>query len=243
MNRRLQGKVAIMTGASRGIGRAISVALAGEGATVVLSGRIEADLAETALRVKEAGGVPQIVTTELADEQSIKNLVTTTAKSFGRLDILINNAGITHSAPLDETRTEDLDRCWTVNARAPFILCREALPLLKKAERATIVNISSVVGVKGYPLQSAYTASKHALRGMSIALAEELRGSNVRVHVICPGGVDTEMVSRVRPDINKDELIGPDEVGELVLYLVTHRGNAVVDELHIRRATSSPWFG
>ncbi len=243
MNRRLQGKVAIMTGASRGIGRAISVALAGEGATVVLSGRIEADLAETALRVKEAGGVPQIVTTELADEQSIKNLVTTTAKSFGRLDILINNAGITHSAPLDETRTEDLDRCWTVNARAPFLLCREALPLLKRAERATIVNISSVVGVKGYPLQSAYTASKHALRGMSIALAEELRGSSVRVHVICPGGVDTEMVSRVRPDINKDELIGPDEVAELVLYLVTHRGNAVVDELHIRRATSSPWFG
>ncbi len=243
MNRRLQGKVAIMTGGSRGIGRAISVALAGEGAMVVLSGRIEADLAETALRVKEAGGVPQIVTTELADEQSIKNLVTTTAKSFGRLDILINNAGITHSAPLDETRTEDLDRCWTVNARAPFLLCREALPLLKRAERATIVNISSVVGVKGYPLQSAYTASKHALRGMSIALAEELRGSSVRVHVICPGGVDTEMVSRVRPDINKDELIGPDEVAELVLYLVTHRGNAVVDELHIRRATSSPWFG
>ncbi len=243
MSKRLQDKVAIVTGASRGIGRAISVALAGEGATVVLSGRVEADLTETALRVKEAGGVPEMITTELADEQSIKNLVATTFKCFGRLDILINNAGITHSAPLDETRTEDLDRCWTVNARAPFILCREALPLLKKAERATIVNISSVVGVKGYPLQSAYTASKHALRGMSIALAEELRGSNVRVHVICPGGVDTEMVSRVRPDINKDELIGPDEVAELVLYLVMHRGNAVIDELHIRRATSSPWFG
>lgn len=243
MGRQLEKKVAIVTGASRGIGRAIGVALAGEGATVVLSGRVEADLTETALRVKEAGGVPEMITTELADEQSIKNLVATTFKCFGRLDILINNAGITHSAPLDETRTEDLDRCWTVNARAPFILCREALPLLKKAERATIVNISSVVGVKGYPLQSAYTASKHALRGMSIALAEELRGSNVRVHVICPGGVDTEMVSRVRPDINKDELIGPDEVAELVLYLVAHRGNAVVDELHIRRATSSPWFG
>lgn len=243
MSKRLQDNIAIVTGASRGIGRAISVALAGEGATVVLSGRIEADLAETALRVKEAGGLAEIITTELADEQSIKSLVATTSKCFGRLDILINNAGITHSAPLGETRTEDLDRCWTVNARAPFILCREALPFLKKAERATIVNISSVVGVKGYPLQSAYTASKHALRGMSIALAEELRGSNVRVHVICPGGVDTEMVSRVRPDINKDELIGPGEVAELVLYLVTHQGNGVVDELHIRRATSSPWFG
>ncbi len=238
----LTDKVAIVTGASRGIGRAISVALGAEAATVVLAARVEADLAETALRVRSAGGVPEIVITELADEGSIKSLFATTSKCFGRLDILINNAGITHSAPLDQTRTEDLDRCWAINARAPFILCREALPLLKQAERGTIVNISSVVGVKGYPLQSAYTASKHALRGMSISLAEELRGSNVRVHVICPGGVDTEMVGRVRPDINKDELIGPDEIAELVVYLVTHRGNAVVDEIHVRRATSSPWF-
>jgi len=181
--------------------------------------------------------------TELAEEQSIRNLVRVTAERFGRLDILVNNAGITHSARLEETRTEDLDRCWTINARAPFLLCREALPLLRRSEAATIVNVSSVVGVKGYPLQSAYTASKHALRGMSIALAEELRGTSIRVHVICPGAVDTGMVGQVRPDIRREDLIGPDEVAELVLYLVTHRGNAVVDELHLRRAAAAPWFG
>ncbi|HPC96688.1 MAG TPA: SDR family oxidoreductase [Sedimentisphaerales bacterium] len=243
MGSRLKDKVAIVTGASRGIGRAIGVALGAEGASVVLVGRAEADLAQTAFRVREAGGTPAIIPAELTEEQSIKDLIAKTSERLGRLDILINNAGITHSAPLEQTRTEDLDRCWAVNARAPFLLCREALPLLRRAERATIVNISSVVGVKGYPLQSAYTASKHALRGMSIALAEELRGCGVRVHVICPGGVDTEMVTRVRPDINKDELIGPDEIAELVLYLVTHQGNAVIDELHIRRATAAPWFG
>ncbi len=243
MGSRLKDKVAIVTGASRGIGRAIGVALAGEGATVVLAGRAEADLGETAQRIRQVGGTPEIVPTELTEEQSIQNLVAKTSERFGQLDVLVNNAGITHSAPLEQTRTEDLDRCWAVNARAPFLLCREALPLLRKAARATIVNISSVVGVKGYPLQSAYTASKHAVRGMSIALAEELRGSGVRVHVICPGAADTEMVSRVRPDINKVELIGPDEIAELVLYLVTHQGNAVVDELHIRRATAAPWFG
>jgi len=238
----LTGKVAIVTGASRGIGRAISVALGAEGATVVLAARAEDELAQVALAVTEAGGTAEIATTELTAEASIQNLVRTTSQRFGRLDILVNNAGITHSAPLERTRTEDLDRCWAVNARAPFLLCREALPLLRKAERGAIVNISSVVGIKGYPLQSAYTASKHALRGMSISLAEELRGSNVRVHVICPGGVDTEMVGRVRPDINKEELIGPGEIAELVVYLVTHRGNGVLDELHIRRATSAPWF-
>lgn len=239
---RLAGKVAIVTGASRGIGRAISVALGAEQATVVLAARAQEELAQTAAEVAQAGGAAEVVPTELSDEGSIKQLVQTTSERFGRLDILVNNAGITHSASLEETRTEDLDRCWTINARAPFILCREALGLLKQAERGYIVNISSVVGVKGYPLQSAYTASKHALRGMSMSLAEELRGSNVRVHVICPGGVDTEMVSRVRPDIDKADLIGPGEIAELVVYLVTHRGNAVLDELHIRRATSSPWF-
>ncbi len=240
---RLTDGIAIVTGASRGIGRAVGVALGSEGATVVLSGRVEAELVQTASLVREAGGRAEVIPAELADERAIKDLVAKTSERFGRLDILVNNAGITHSAPLEQTRTEDLDRCWAVNARAPFLLCREALPLLRQAERATIVNISSVVGVKGYPLQSAYTASKHALRGISIALAEELRGSNVRVHVLCPGGVDTEMVSRVRPDIDKGDLIGPGEIAELVLYLVTHRGNAVVDELHIRRATASPWFG
>ncbi len=240
---RLNGKVAIVTGGSRGIGRAISVALAGEGATVVIAARAQDTLAEAAELVRQAGGRAEPVATELADEASIRNLVRVTQDRFGRLDILVNNAGITHSAKLEETRTEDLDRCWAINARAPFLLCREALPLLRRSEAASIVNISSVVGVKGYPFQSAYTASKHALRGMSISLAEELRGTNIRVHVICPGAVDTGMVGNVRPDIKKEDLIRPEEVAELVLYLVTHRGNAVVDELHIRRTAAAPWFG
>lgn len=238
----LAGKVAIVTGASRGIGRAISVALAQESATIVLAARSVQHLEQTADMVTQAGGRAHVVPTELTQEEAIKHLVKETEDRFGRLDVLVNNAGITHSASLEETTTEDWERCIWVNARAPFILCREALPLLRKSERAWIINIASVVGVKGYPLQSAYTASKHALRGTSISLAEELRGTNIRVHVLCPGGVNTDMVDRVRPDIRKDELIGPDEIAELVHYLVTHRGNAVVDELHIRRATSTPWF-
>ena len=242
MSRQLAGKIAVVTGASRGIGRAISLALAKEAATLVLAARSTQQLQKTAEKVTKAGGKAHIVVTELTEEQSIKNLVKVTGEKFGRLNILVNNAGVTHSAKLEQTATEDWQRCMWVNARAPFILCREALPLLKKAEAAHIVNIASVVGVKGYPLQSAYTSSKHALRGMTISLAEELRGSNVRVHLLCPGGVDTEMVSNVRPDIKKEDLIGPNEIAELVLYLVTHKGNAVIDELRIRRATSTPWF-
>ena len=238
----LDGKVAIVTGASRGIGRAISVALAHQNATIVLAARSIQQLQITAGQVTKAGGIAHIVHVELTEEKSISNLVKVTGEKLGRLDVLVNNAGVTHSAPLDQTSTEDWQRCISINARAPFILCREALPLLKKTDSAHIINIASVVGIKGYPLQSAYTASKHALRGMTMSLAEELRGSNIRVHLLCPGGVDTDMVDRVRPDIARDELIKPEEIAELVLYLVTHKGNAVVDELRIRRATSPPWF-
>lgn len=242
MEKQLAGKVAIVTGASRGIGKAICIALANEAATVVIAARAIDKMNETAKLVTAAGGKAQTIPTELTDENSIKNLVKATGERFGRLDILINNAGVTHSAKLQETLTEDLDRCLNINARAPFILCREALPLLKKAEAAYIINIASVVGVKAYPLQSAYTASKHALRGMTMALAEEMRGTNIRVHLLCPGGVDTELVKNVRPDIKKQDLMQPEEIAELVLYLLTHKGNAVVDELHIRRAASTPWF-
>ncbi len=242
MAKQLASKVAIVTGASRGIGRAISVALAQEAATVVLAARSIQKLQETADQVTKAGGKAEIVVTELTEEESIKNLVKVTHEKFSRLDILVNNAGVTHSAKLEETTTEDWERCMQVNVRAPFILCREALGLLKKSQAGYIINIASVVGVKGYPLQSAYTSSKHALRGMTISLAEELKGSNIRVHLLCPGGVDTELVQKVRPDIKRDELMQPEEIAELVLYLVTHKGNAVIDELHIRRATSTPWF-
>jgi len=242
MEGRLGRKVAIVTGASRGVGRAICIAFAKEGATIVLAARSPQKLAETAEEVREAGAKAEIVITDLTREEAIKNLMKVTNEKFSRLDILVNNAGVTVSAELERTSTQDWDRLFAVNARAPFILCRESLPLLKKAPRAYIINIVSVVGVKCYALQSAYTASKHALRGMTKSLAEELRDSNVRVHSICPGGIDTDMIGQIRPDIKKEDLMRPEEIAELVVYLVTHKGNAVIDELHIRRAASSPWF-
>ena len=131
MAERLAGKVAIVTGASRGIGRAISIALAEEAATIVLVARASDTLQEAAEKVTQAGGKARIVVTELTDEESIKGLVKDTEAEFGRLDVLVNNAGITHSARLEETATEDWQRLMWVNARAPFIICREALALLR----------------------------------------------------------------------------------------------------------------
>jgi fengycin family lipopeptide synthetase B len=242
MTGKLSDQVAMVTGASRGIGRAISIALAREGATVVLTARSLPKLQETAELVQQTGGKAEIIVADLLQEKSIINLVKTVGEKLDRLDILVNNAGITHSSRLEDTRTEDWQRCLQVNATAPFILCRQALPLLRKSSTSYIINIASVVGVKGYPLQSAYTASKHAVRGMTISLAEELNGTNVRVHLICPGGVDTELIPQVRPDLRSEDLMRTEEIAELVLYLVTHKGKAIIDELHVRRSTSKPWF-
>ena len=238
---RLTGKTALITGAGRGIGRVVAVNMAAEGAEVVLTARTESQLMETAKMIKGYGIKPDVFVSDLADDQSINALIEHVEAHCPQLDILVNNAGVTHSGSIIETATASWDQCMAVNARAPFILCRELLAPLKKSEAGYIINVASVVGVKGYAGQIAYTASKHALRGMSIALAKELRDTNIRVHVICPGGVETEMITEVRPDIPKEELIVPQEIAELILYLVTHRGNAVVDELHIRRTSSMPW--
>jgi len=242
MENKLAGQVALVTGASRGIGKAIALMLAEQGAHVITAARTQKDIDRLVNEIEQQGGKAQAVTFDLTGESSIKELAEQVHADSGRLDILVNNAGVTLSAPLEQTTTPDFDCVMSTNIRGPYLLIRECLPLLKKSPHGFIINIASVVGVKGYAQQTAYTASKHALRGMSIALAEELRDTNIRVHVLCPGGVATDMIAQVRPDIPSDTLMAPTEIAELVLYLVTHQGNAVIDEIRIRRAASAPWF-
>jgi NAD(P)-dependent dehydrogenase (short-subunit alcohol dehydrogenase family) len=99
-----------------------------------------------------------------------------------------------------------------------------------------------VIGVKGYIHQGAYTASKHALMGMSKVLAQEVQADNIRVHTILPGGVATEMIEQMRPDLKKSDLMAPEDIAEIILFLLTHRSKAVIDDIHVRRASSVPWF-
>ena len=242
MNPTLNDKIALITGASRGIGRAIATALAKEGVHVILTARDNQLLTQLAEEINSSGGQATALAADLQDESAIESLAATIQSRCNRLDILINNAGTSFNGPLEKTSTAQWDHCMAVNARAAFILTRQTLPLLEQARPGFIINISSVVGFKGYAQQIAYSASKHALRGMTIALAEELRGRDIRVHVICPGGVATEMVQQMRPDINMDELITPEEIADCVLNLLTHRGNGMIDEIRIRRRTAAPWF-
>ena len=237
----LDGKVAIVTGAGRGIGRSIARALVESGVKTSLAARSAHELDLVREEIEAMGGQAVCFPTDIGSEAEAVALVRDTVDHFGRLDILINNAGLGIFGSLVDTSTEVWDDIMRVNARGPFILCRESIPHLKKQKRSYIVNISSVVGVKGYVNQSAYAASKHALMGMTKALAREVRDLGIRVHAICPGGVDTQLVGNARPDLDKSVLMHPEEIADVVLFLVTRAGNAVIDEIHLRRESSTPW--
>lgn len=237
----LIGRVALITGASRGIGRSIALLLGQSGVNLAVNARTEESLSVLKEDLNSYGIDVLICPGDLQDPITPSIIIKKTINHFGRLDILINNAGIALAKPLIETTVEEWDTMMAVNARAPFLLTKEAIPYLKRSDIATIINISSVVGTKGYINQGAYTASKHALMGFTKVLAQEVFQDGIRVHVISPGGVATSMVALTRPDIDPETLISPEEIAEIVFFLITHRGNAVIDEINIRRAATPPW--
>lgn len=241
MRNNLIGRVALITGASRGIGRAIALLLGQNGVNLAVNARSEEALTVLKEDLSSYGIDILLCPGDLQDPLVPSVIIKRVINYFGRLDILINNAGIALAKPLIETTTEEWDALMAVNARAPFLLSKEAIPYLKRSDIATIINISSVVGIKGYVNQGAYTASKHALMGFTKVLAQEVFQDGIRVHIISPGGVATGMVELTRPDIDPSTLISPEEIAEIVLFLLTHRGNAVIDEINVRRSATPPW--
>ena len=232
----LRGKTALVTGGGGGIGREIAARLKAAGANVAICGRNVEKLEAAARSIGGALTLPG----DLLDDTYVQSCVDRTVETFGGLDILINNAGVALSKPFGETTIEDFDRVMATNVRAPFILIRSALPHLRKA-RGRVINIASVVAHKGYPLQSAYAASKHALLGLSKSLANELYEDGVRVHVISPGGVYTDMAKVARPDLSPDGLISAAEVADAVMFLLSLDKNAVIDEICLHRQGKAPF--
>ena len=176
---------------------------------------------------------------DLTDDKSVISLFKKAAKNG--VDVLINNAGLAYSAPVENTDMQTFDRIMKVNFRAPVLLTKEALPYLRLSKRASIINIASVVAHNGYPLQSAYTASKHALLGFTKSIAAELYNQGIRVHVISPGGVYTDMIKTARPDLTGEDMIMPEDVADTVLFLLKNRTNAVIDEIRLHRAAKQPF--
>lgn len=173
----------------------------------------------------------------------MQSVVGKAVSHFGRLDLLVNNAGVVFVQNMEDTSYERLDAMMRTNVYAPYILCRDAVAPLRKSDCAAIVNIGSVVSHKGYATQSAYAAAKHALLGMSKALAAEVYRDGIRVHMISPGAVNTEMARAIsRPDIDMDALISTEDIADTMEFLLTHRSNAVIDEIEIHRVGKQPFI-
>ncbi|HZJ79597.1 MAG TPA: SDR family oxidoreductase [Dysgonamonadaceae bacterium] len=237
----LSGKIALITGASGGIGTSIANRLSGMGMHLVITGRNVEKLEALKMELEKSDTKVHIVVADIALPDTPKQLIDETIRVFGKLDLLINNAGYAILKSLEETDVDDWDRSMAVNARAPFFMCREAIPYLQASSCGTIINISSVVGRLGYINQAVYTATKHALMGFSKVLAREVQSLGIRVHTIAPGGVATDMVKTTRSDLDVTQLIQPNEIADIVEFLLKHRGNGVIDNVNIRRSNSTPF--
>ena len=239
----LNGRTALITGAGGGIGKAIAMRLADMGVNVILFGGNNLEKLEAvANSAREKGVIVEIFPGDLTDAQFIIDGFNTVMQKFTAIDILINNAGVAYNADFDKTSVETFDKIMGVNARAPYILTQQALPILRKSDRASIINIASVVAHAGYPFQSAYAASKHALLGFTKSLAAEVYKEGIRVHAISPGGVYTDMVKISRPDLTGEGMISPEEIADIVEFLLKNRGNAVIDEIIVHRLGKEPFL-
>jgi NAD(P)-dependent dehydrogenase (short-subunit alcohol dehydrogenase family) len=229
----LTGQVAVVTGAGRGIGAAIARKLATLGATVVLCGRTLNLLQATTAGISAAGGQAEAVACDVTDLGSVQALAASVEQKFGRVDILINNAGVgSFAAPLHEMTPEGWEKVLNTNLRGVFFCVRSFAPVMIKAGSGHIVNISSLAGKNALPNGAAYAASKWGLNGLSYSIAEELRGHGIRVSVVCPGSVDTELSPHRGKDSNK--MLKPDDVAHVVAMLVTQAPQSFASEVLLR---------
>jgi 2-deoxy-D-gluconate 3-dehydrogenase len=225
----LTGRVAVVTGASRGIGRAVALALAGAGADVCVAARSAGDLEEVAEGIRAVGRRALVVPTDVSRADDVTRLMDRTADELGGLDVLVNNSGIGEPHRALETTDEIWDRHLDVNAKGTFLCCRAAAPHMLRRGTGKIVNVSSIFALKGVPNYAAYSASKAAVIGLTRALAVEWARSGIRVNAVAPGYLATDINAEARAD--PDRLAGlvrsvpigrmgePDEIGPLIVFL------------------------
>jgi 3-oxoacyl-[acyl-carrier protein] reductase len=237
----LSGRVALITGAGRGIGRSIALALAGAGARTLLSARSAGELQGVAGEIRSRGGEAEFLAADLSRPEGVEAVFGALKRTYGTLEVLVNNAGLGLSGPLMKFPAESLELLLAVNVKGLFLCCQQAMRLMVRARRGYIINISSVVGFKGYPNQAAYTASKHAVMGLTKSLAVEAQPHGIRVSAILPGAVDTGLMQALRPDLDKALLMKPQDVADAVMFLLSLSETAAVDEIYIRRRTSAPF--
>ncbi len=229
---------AVITGAGRGIGRAVALRLAEEGYDLALSARTLAQVEETARLCRQKGVHATAASMDVAEQAQVEEWAAEVLAEFGTIKVLINNAGVFLDRTVLETEPSEWDRVMDVNVRGAYLCTRAFAPSIIEAGGGHIINMSSTSGKKGYARQGAYCASKYALLGLTKVLAMELRDQGVHVSAICPGGVDTELV---RGHLDRPDWLQPEDIAETVAFLLRLPPRAAVDEVVMRRFTAEPY--
>ena len=235
----MPAKSAIVTGASRGIGRAIAEALGADGYALTLTARKPEPLAEAAQALAAQGYEVQHLATDVRDEAAIAAVVALHRERHDRLDVLVNNAGVGVGAAADEHVPKLVDLQLAVNLRAIVLFYREALELLRVAgaehARAQVVNLASISGKSPQPWLSVYSATKAGVIAYTQAMNKELNGDGIRSVALCPGFVDTDMTEFVRDSVPREQMIQVDDIAAAVRFLLSLSPNAVVPEIVFQR--------
>jgi len=237
MTKKLSRKVALITGASAGIGRASALALAGEGASLVLTARRQERLDELVAQAKQVGGEATIVVGDAREEEIAQQAVATAKDTFGSLDILINNVGVGNYKNLVDTSVEEYDEMMDSNMRSTFLFTRYAVPVMIEQGSGTILLISSMAGVYGFPGEAVYCSTKFAQVGFAQALDKELRPHGIKVGAICPGGVKTEFAlgkGRTEQSVAESGMLEPEDVAGVVLLACTQSPQSRIIEVRMR---------
>lgn len=219
----LQGKVAIVTGGGRGIGRATAIALAQEGADVAIIARTAPDLRETARLVESIGRRVLAHQGDVTKGADVHSLIQESLELFGRIDLLVNNAGVAVYKPFAATSEAEWEQTIAVNLYGVFLATKAVLPVMKQQREGVIINVSSGAGKYGFPSLAVYCASKFGLNGFTEALAREVAGDGIRVYAVCPGGVNTKMHRDLFPDADPRSLLQPEAVACVIVDLATGR--------------------
>ena len=228
----LKGKVALVTGVGRGIGKAVALSLAQSGCRVILAARTREQLEEVHREIRDRGGEALVVAADLTRDEDIQQLVETT-RSWGAVDILINNAGWGKRAPVVKGNIDDWDRTFRVNLRAPMILAKQFLPNMIAKGEGAVINIGSVSGKTGEANGAAYAASKFGLIGFTQSLYEEVREHGIKVSVILPGFVDTPLIPPNR-QLDRSKMIQADDIAQAVHYVLTSPATCCPVEITVR---------
>ncbi|WP_437589656.1 SDR family oxidoreductase [Sorangium sp. So ce1000] len=234
---RLKDKIALITGASRGIGRASAFALSREGAVVVGVARTAADLGALEREIRAAGGRALMIEADVTRAASVAACVERVVRELGRVDILVNNAGIGGYRPFLEWSEDDYDRIMATNVKGTWLFCREVIPHMRRQGGGHIINIASVAGLQGYPSEAIYCASKFAQMGLTQALDREFWQDNIKVSAVCPGGVETHFALGDGRTAGSERMQGfstPEDVAEAVVLAALPRDRSRIVQIVLR---------